>query len=589
MPTSTKVKNLNINELTEAQYDAAVQGGVIGANELSVLTDVSYVEPSDLATVATTGDYSDLINRPTNLVSTNTAQTISGLKTFSGDITLSGTTSIKNNTGGTNYTMLYRDASTIHVGASTSALKLEGSGTRPAYNNDSLALLSDITGGLPSQTGHSGEFLTTDGTDASWSDKPLVNASTLNNSVVVAGTDSSNGGANTILGKSGTASGTAYRGAAFGMSSKIGKPGTTTFNTVAFGADADAQASYGMAIGGDTVVTGDHAIQLGSTGNTTTNSDANTVKIANANGNYEMMSADGTIPEARLADTTNAAQGQVLALDSNLDAVWTTPSGGGLPSQTGNAGKFLTTDGTDASWGAINALENKATFGTPINGIGIGNVAKANAYRTIVIGEAATDNTNVGSAGNYQGVAIGYKASITGNNAIAIGQSTESKGIVIGQESQTFGNDTICIGKSGRVSGDYSVGIGWQVRITSSRTFVIGVSNGQYINDPNSFYLVSGSNNYKMLDLTDGTIPTARLTKVNTTITLAAADWSSNTQTVSVTGMTATGVVLVSPDPTDQSAYTSAGIICSAQAAGTLTFTCSTTPSADLSVNVVML
>ena len=175
MPTSTKVKNLNINELTEAQYDAAVQGGVIGANELSVLTDVSYVEPSDLATVATTGDYSDLINRPTNLVSTNTAQTISGMKTFSGDITLSGTTSIKNNTGGTNYTMLYRDATTIHVGASTSVLKLEGSGTRPAYNNDSLALLSDVTGGLPSQTGNAGKFLTTDGTDASWAAVTKVN------------------------------------------------------------------------------------------------------------------------------------------------------------------------------------------------------------------------------------------------------------------------------------------------------------------------------------------------------------------------------------------------------------------------------
>lgn len=89
---------------------------------------------------------------------------------------------------------------------------------------------------------------------------------------------------------------------------------------------------------------------------------------------------------------------------------------------------------------------------------------------------------------------------------------------------------------------------------------------------------------------TDGTDASwSDITKVNTTITLAVAGWSSNTQTVSVTGVTATGVVFVSPDPTDQSAYTSAGIICSAQAAGTLTFTCSTTPSADLSVNVVML
>jgi hypothetical protein len=53
--------------------------------------------------------------------------------------------------------------------------------------------------------------------------------------------------------------------------------------------------------------------------------------------------------------------------------------------------------------------------------------------------------------------------------------------------------------------------------------------------------------------------------------------------------MTATGVVLVSPDPTDQSAYTSAGIICTAQGTDSLTFTATTTPTADIDVNVVML
>lgn len=41
MPTSTQVQDLKINRLTEAQYDTAVSGGVIGENELSVLTDAS--------------------------------------------------------------------------------------------------------------------------------------------------------------------------------------------------------------------------------------------------------------------------------------------------------------------------------------------------------------------------------------------------------------------------------------------------------------------------------------------------------------------------------------------------------------------
>lgn len=90
---------------------------------------------------------------------------------------------------------------------------------------------------------------------------------------------------------------------------------------------------------------------------------------------------------------------------------------------------------------------------------------------------------------------------------------------------------------------------------------------------------------------TDGTDASwAAITKVNTTVTIAVADWNGGTTvTKAVTGITATGVVLVSPDPADQADYTSAGIICTAQAADSLTFTCSTTPSADIDVNVVML
>ena len=41
MPTSVDIQNLKINKLTEAQYDTAVSGGVIGENELSMITDAS--------------------------------------------------------------------------------------------------------------------------------------------------------------------------------------------------------------------------------------------------------------------------------------------------------------------------------------------------------------------------------------------------------------------------------------------------------------------------------------------------------------------------------------------------------------------
>lgn len=73
------------------------------------------------------------------------------------------------------------------------------------------------------------------------------------------------------------------------------------------------------------------------------------------------------------------------------------------------------------------------------------------------------------------------------------------------------------------------------------------------------------------------------------TVTLASASWSSQSITVSATGVTASNTVIVSPNPSDYSDYTDAEIYCSAQGSGTLTFTCGTTPSNDIDVNVVIL
>ena len=73
------------------------------------------------------------------------------------------------------------------------------------------------------------------------------------------------------------------------------------------------------------------------------------------------------------------------------------------------------------------------------------------------------------------------------------------------------------------------------------------------------------------------------------TITLTSAWWSSKTQTVSATGVTASNTVIVSPDASDYSDYTDAEIYCSAQGSGTLTFTCGTEPTNDIDVNVVII
>lgn len=73
------------------------------------------------------------------------------------------------------------------------------------------------------------------------------------------------------------------------------------------------------------------------------------------------------------------------------------------------------------------------------------------------------------------------------------------------------------------------------------------------------------------------------------TASLATASWSSLSQTVSVTGVTASNTVICTPAPASHDAYCKAGVYCSAQASGTLTFKCTTTPTAALTVNVMIL
>lgn len=73
------------------------------------------------------------------------------------------------------------------------------------------------------------------------------------------------------------------------------------------------------------------------------------------------------------------------------------------------------------------------------------------------------------------------------------------------------------------------------------------------------------------------------------TVTLTVAGWSSDSQTVTATGVTSSNTVIVAPTPSDMSDYTDAGIVCTAQGTNTLTFECDTTPSSAIDVNVVII
>lgn len=74
-------------------------------------------------------------------------------------------------------------------------------------------------------------------------------------------------------------------------------------------------------------------------------------------------------------------------------------------------------------------------------------------------------------------------------------------------------------------------------------------------------------------------------------VTLTTSGWSSNTQTVTVPGVVASEIAqLITPTPAilSQSAYYEAGIMCTNQAENSLTFTCQTVPTSNLTVYVVI-
>ena len=303
-------------------------GFITGINSSDVTNALGYtpVDPSDLSTVATTGDYDDLINKPalgtaaytsstdydsagsasaaetaaknyadslasnyataaqgakadtalqpgdlSNYVTTNTTQTISGEKTFSGKLNYcAGMTYILAGNGGTklgywSYDIDGQQNITLQtMTASTRNINFKtNNGGKVTYNGSEIAKKSDIPTNVSSFTNDSG-YITG------------INSSDVTSALGYTPVDPS------------------------------------SLATIAYTAD------YTDLINTPTIPTvGDGTITLTQGGVT-----------------------KGTF-------TTNQSGNTTIALDA---------SGSSLPSQTGHDGEFLTTDGTDPSWGVATAV-----------------------------------------------------------------------------------------------------------------------------------------------------------------------------------------------------------------------------------------
>lgn len=194
-----------------------------------------------------------------------------------------------------------------------------------------------ITGNdvLPDQTGQSGKFLTTDGTDASWSDKPLVDngnkTASGHNFAILGGTATTRYGG-IAIGDNSIVTGGGYS-VACGNGAQVNTDNSKSYGTAigcgarisncnggtVIGCNAIAAKDYVIAIGAyanangggskrETITIGfganakaDYAIQLGHGDNTEASTFCVATKYNNDYVNYKLLDADGTIPAARHA------------------------------------------------------------------------------------------------------------------------------------------------------------------------------------------------------------------------------------------------------------------------------------------------
>ena len=148
----------------------------------------------------------------------------------------------------------------------------DGTAGQVLTKTDNGMAWQDAAGGssLPDQTGNTGKFLQTNGTEASWSNNLYIGTDYLSDNNVYIG-------------------------------SGIGEEAPKDYGVVNIGANSSARGLLSVAIGFQAQTSGEQAVQIGQGAN----NDNNTFKVANANGNFEMMDANGNVPLERLTYVTN--------------------------------------------------------------------------------------------------------------------------------------------------------------------------------------------------------------------------------------------------------------------------------------------
>jgi hypothetical protein len=133
--------------------------------------------------------------------------------------------------------------------------------------------------------------------------------------------------------------------------------------------------------------------------------------------------ADNVVDEANLKISNSPTNGQFLSAQSGNSGGLTWAAVDALPTQSGQAGKFLTTDATDASWATVDALPSQS-----------GNAGKYLTTNATVASWAVLDtDANTTTKGLYEHshtITANYVMT-TGNNALTAGPITINSGIEV--------------------------------------------------------------------------------------------------------------------------------------------------------------
>nr|DAS40656.1 MAG TPA: tail fiber-like protein [Caudoviricetes sp.] len=359
------------------------------------------------------------------------------------------------------------------------------------------------------------------------------------------------------------------------------------------------------------------------------------------------------LPPMDYVPTSRTVNGHALSADVTLDAedvgarpdTWT-PSAedvGAIPNPSGGtAGQVLTKTADGSAWeNAPSGLPDGGTEGQiikktadgaewddaewlPLSGGTMSGDIAMGGHKITNLGAPTNANDAVRQA-DLKVVSDEVDGIISGTTGITLAPATTTKigGVIVGDGIEVEANGTISTnpvpagGTTGQVLTKTSTGEEWSDAPsglpeggTEGQILAKTSSGAAWVDAPESG-LTQEQADERYLQLSGGTLTGAltlngeptedlqaapkqyvdALKPLARTITLTTSRWTSNTQKVIVSGVSATETAqLITPTPAiaSQSAYYEAGIMCTKQAKNSLTFTCQTVPTSNLTVYVVI-